>query len=117
MRNIFKRTKTVGVTTSEPAATAVDMVADDVEDLRFAAAGAARQLWKAVEDLDEINEELAEKSKLCGALLAQLRSTNEAICTQIEGNAKLRDQVVELLVPAPVCNCGKGDACDIPNAE
>ena len=47
--------------------------------------------------LGEINDELAQKSALCGSLTAQLQATQETITKQTEANATMREQVMSLL--------------------
>ena len=97
MKNPFKRREEIHVTVPELAVTAVDMVDEEVADLRMDAADARACLRTAAESLAEINAELAQKSALCGSLVAQLQTTQSAITQQTEDNAALREQVLGLL--------------------
>ena len=95
--NIFKRTKDIGLTTSELALTALDQVQEDIADLRLDAAQARTCLRCAADRLSDVNAALGEKAALCGSLIAQLQSASEDIGKQTEANAALHDQVMALL--------------------
>ena len=97
MKNPFKRREEIHVTVPELAVTAVDMVDEEVADLRMDAADARDCLRNAATWLGEINDELAQKSALCGSLVAQLQATQETITKQTEANATMREQVMSLL--------------------
>lgn len=97
MKNLFKRAERTHATVPELAMTAVDMVDEEVAELRLDAADARACLRNAATWLGEINDELAQKSALCGSLMAQLQATQETITKQTEANATMREQVMSLL--------------------
>lgn len=84
-------------TLTEQAVTAVDRITGELEDLREERTDALSCFRCTADWLDEINQQLSEKSALCAALTAQLERAQESISQQVSDNERVRSKILEII--------------------
>ena len=84
-------------TLAEQAVSAVDRISQDISDLRADRDDTLSCFRCAAESLRDINEELGEKSALCGTLIAQLQREQADITQQVSDNEKVRTKILDII--------------------
>ena len=85
------------LTLTEQAVTAVDRITVELEYLREERTDALSCFRCTADWLDEINQQLSEKSALCAALAAQLARAQENISQQVNDNERVRSKILEII--------------------
>ena len=85
------------MTLTEQAVTAVDRISGDIADLQAQREDVLGCFRCTAERLGQLNEELGEKTALCGTLIAQLTRAQEDISKQVQGNEKVRGKILDII--------------------
>ena len=89
----FWKTRTL----TEMTVSAVDQIAEDVADLYGERQDALSCFRCTAERLQKINDQLDEKSALCGSLIGQLKAAQESVAQQVSDNEKVREKILEII--------------------
>lgn len=81
----------------EQAVSAVDRIHVEIADLREERIDALSSFRDTANWLGEINEELGQKSALCGTLMAQLTAAQDAISQQVSDNDAVRCKILDII--------------------
>ena len=87
--------KTLSLT--DQAVAAVDRIEEDIEFLRADKEDALSAFRSTADRLDCINQQLCEKTALCGTLIAQLSRTQDSINQQVSDNEKVRAKILDII--------------------
>ena len=87
--------KTLSLT--DQAVAAVDRIEEDIEFLRADKEDALSSFRSTADRLDCINQQLCEKTSLCGTLIAQLSRTQDSITQQVSDNEKVRAKILDII--------------------
>ena len=87
--------KTLSLT--EQAVAAVDRIEEDIDNLYSDRENALSSFRSTADRLDCINQQLCEKTALCGTLIAQLSRTQDSINRQVMDNEKVRGKILDII--------------------
>lgn len=85
------------MTLTEQAVTVVDRISGGIADLQAQREDVLGCFRSTAERLGQLNEELGEKTALCGTLIAQLTQAQEGISKQIQDNEKARGKILDII--------------------
>ena len=84
-------------TLAEQAVSAVDRISQDVDELRSEREMTLGCFRCAADSLRDINEELGEKSALCGTRIAQWQREQAGSTQQVSGNEEVRAKILDII--------------------
>lgn len=85
------------ITTAEEAVGAVSRIEDELDLLQVRRGDALSDFRAVANELAEINDELGQKSALCGSLISQLQRSRDCISKQVEDNDKVRMKILDII--------------------
>ena len=84
-------------TLAEQTTEAVDRLSIEVGDLHFERLDALSTFRETANWLAQINEDLGQKSALCGTLMAQMARVQEHISQEVADNDKVRMKILDII--------------------
>ena len=85
------------LTLVEQTTEAVDRLSAEVGGLHLERNYALSTFRETANWLAQINEELGQKSALCGTLMTQMKTVQESISKQVEDNDKVRGKILDII--------------------